>query len=114
MGISLIWGGWGTAICSSTVFFFSRMAEKPIAAVVVDPYSSGRYLLYELKARNIPIVCVRSSLKLGSFFLAAYDKHKDYFSETIDFQEDLQKLLGQLEALPWHAGLAKGSKERFA
>eukprot|EP00667_Euglena_gracilis_P006161 EG_transcript_6213 len=80
------------------------MAEKPIAAVVVDPYSSGRYLLYELKARNIPIVCVRSSLKLGSFFLAAYDKHKDYFSETIDFQEDLQKLLGQLEALPWRIG----------
>jgi hypothetical protein len=74
---------------------------KPIAAVVVDPYSSGRYLLYELKSRNIPIICIRSSLKLGSFFLAAYDKHKDYFAETIDYDENFDHLLAALVAMPY-------------
>eukprot|EP00929_Paragymnodinium_shiwhaense_P040048 TRINITY_DN2093_c0_g1_i1.p1 TRINITY_DN2093_c0_g1~~TRINITY_DN2093_c0_g1_i1.p1 ORF type:complete len:515 (-),score=112.79 TRINITY_DN2093_c0_g1_i1:287-1831(-) len=78
------------------------MLAKQEAVVVVDPYSSGRFVLYELKERGIPIVCVRSSLKLGHFFLAAYDKHKDYFAATIDYEdEDLAALLEQLRRLPY-------------
>eukprot|EP00442_Polarella_glacialis_P010092 CAMPEP_0115054878 /NCGR_PEP_ID=MMETSP0227-20121206/4340_1 /TAXON_ID=89957 /ORGANISM="Polarella glacialis, Strain CCMP 1383" /LENGTH=497 /DNA_ID=CAMNT_0002439405 /DNA_START=36 /DNA_END=1529 /DNA_ORIENTATION=+ len=75
------------------------------AVVVVDPYSSGRFLLYELKARGIPIICVRSCLSLGSFFLRVYDTHRDYFAVTIDFQEeagsDLQQLVDRLVSLPY-------------
>lgn len=74
---------------------------KPAAVVVVDPYSSGRFLLYELKEQGFPIICVRSSLKLGLFFLKHYDKHLDYFAATLDYEEDLQKLISQLGALPY-------------
>jgi len=72
----------------------------PEAAVVVDPYSSGRFLLYELKSRGVPIVCVRSSLNLGSFFLRAYDVHREYFVETIDHQS-LPQLLDAIGSLPY-------------
>mmetsp|Transcript_133755 Transcript_133755/g.286032 ORF Transcript_133755/g.286032 Transcript_133755/m.286032 type:complete len:527 (-) Transcript_133755:541-2121(-) len=81
---------------------FSRQPELsddsavPSAVAVVDPYSSGRYLLYELKERGIPIVCVRSSLQLGSFFLASYETHKDYFVRTIDYNGDLTRLVAAL------------------
>jgi len=74
---------------------------SPSAAVVVDPYSSGRFLLYELKDQGIPIICVRSSLKLGAFFLRAYDANKEYFNETVDYEEDLPKLVEQLKALAY-------------
>jgi len=70
------------------------------AVVVVDPYSSGRFLLYELQGRGVPIICVRSSLNLGSFFLRAYDAHKDYFAETVDY-ESLPQLLDTLGNLPY-------------
>jgi biotin carboxylase len=71
------------------------------AVAVVDPYSSGRYLLYELKKRYVPIVCVRSSLKLGPFFLASYETHKDYFVHTIDHEGDLSSTLAKLTACPY-------------
>lgn len=70
------------------------------AVAVVDPYSSGRYLLYELKKRNVPIVCVRSSLKLGPFFLASYETHKDYFVRTVDYEGDLASTISALRAGP--------------
>eukprot|EP00667_Euglena_gracilis_P005772 EG_transcript_5811 len=72
----------------------------PSAVVVVDPYSSGRYLLCELRDRGLPIICVRSSLKLGPFFLQAYDRHRAFFAATVD-HEDLPSTLAQLQALPY-------------
>jgi len=79
------------------------------AAIVVDPYSSGRYLLYELEPR-MAIICVRSSLKLGSFFLRAYDKNKDYFSATVDHQT-LQQVVDEVRALPYNiVGVFAGSE----
>jgi biotin carboxylase len=69
-------------------------SSKPTAAVVVDPYSSGRFLVYELQQREVPIICVRSSLELSPYFLRVYDSHKHYFAETIDYPE-----LGSIEAL---------------
>jgi biotin carboxylase len=73
------------------------------AAVIVDPYSSGRFLVYELKHRELPIICVRSSLKLGAFFLKAYETHKDYFVETVDYDnfESVQSLVDYLGTLPY-------------
>eukprot|EP00668_Euglena_longa_P004393 GGOE01005148.1.p1 GENE.GGOE01005148.1~~GGOE01005148.1.p1 ORF type:complete len:357 (-),score=112.48 GGOE01005148.1:1133-2164(-) len=75
-------------------------APRPSAVVVVDPYSSGRYLLYELRDRALPIICVRSSLKLGGFFLQAYDKHRALFAATVD-HTDLTSTVAQLQALPY-------------
>eukprot|EP00929_Paragymnodinium_shiwhaense_P040050 TRINITY_DN2093_c0_g1_i3.p1 TRINITY_DN2093_c0_g1~~TRINITY_DN2093_c0_g1_i3.p1 ORF type:complete len:523 (-),score=114.80 TRINITY_DN2093_c0_g1_i3:412-1980(-) len=83
------------------------------AVVVVDPYSSGRFVLYELKERGIPIICVRSSLKVGQYFMKAYDKHKDYFVATLDYQEDkdLAALLEQLRTLSYKViGVIAGSE----
>jgi biotin carboxylase len=45
------------------------------------------------------IICVRSSLNLGSFFLKAYHAQKEYFTATIDF-ESLPQILDRLKALP--------------
>mmetsp|Transcript_46692 Transcript_46692/g.92930 ORF Transcript_46692/g.92930 Transcript_46692/m.92930 type:complete len:525 (+) Transcript_46692:3-1577(+) len=75
--------------------------NSPLEAVaVVDPYSSGRYLLYELKKRGVPVVCVRSSLKLGPFFLASYETHKDHFVRTVDHEADLASTIAALKSGP--------------
>jgi predicted ATP-grasp superfamily ATP-dependent carboligase len=71
-------------------------AKAPTAVALVDPYSSGRYLVYELHKRGIPIVCVRSSLSLGPFFLAAYETHKEYFARTVDYNGDLAATVKEL------------------
>ena len=60
-------------------------APREKAVVVVDPYSSGRYLLYELKERGLNIICVRSSLNLDPYFINAYYAHKDYYCATVDY-----------------------------
>mmetsp|Transcript_89456 Transcript_89456/g.177843 ORF Transcript_89456/g.177843 Transcript_89456/m.177843 type:complete len:563 (-) Transcript_89456:370-2058(-) len=79
------------------------------AAIVVDPYSSGRYLLYELQPR-MAIICVRSSLNLGTFFLKAYDRNKEYFSATVDHQS-LQQVVDEVRALPFSiVGVFGGSE----
>mmetsp|Transcript_16926 Transcript_16926/g.43128 ORF Transcript_16926/g.43128 Transcript_16926/m.43128 type:complete len:551 (-) Transcript_16926:297-1949(-) len=80
------------------------------AVVVVDPYSSGRFLLYELKARKMPIICVRSSLELGAFFLNAYKKNKPYFSKTVDFQ-NMTQLVSDLRGLPYDIVAVFGGSE---
>lgn len=66
------------------------------AVALVDPYSSGKYLVYELHKRGVPIVCVRSSLSLGPFFLAAYETHKEYFVRTVDYNGDLASTVAEL------------------
>lgn len=48
----------------------------------------------------MPIICVRSSLKLGAFFLKAYGTHKDYFAETVDY-ENLTQVMARLKELPY-------------
>jgi len=74
------------------------------AVVVVDPYSSGRFYLYELKKRGLPIIVVRSSLDVSQFFKKVYDTHLEYFDATLDFPElgfDLDTLENALRALPY-------------
>jgi len=62
--------------------------------------------LYELKERGVPIICVRSSLNLGSFFLRVYDSHKEYFEVTLDFEDELgsslERLVSRLGSLPYN------------
>lgn len=74
------------------------------AVVVVDPYSSGRFYLYELKKRGFPIICVRSSLEVSGFFKKVYDTHLEYFTEQLDFptyDSDYDKFAKALKALPY-------------
>jgi len=87
--------------------------QHPSAVVIVDPYSSGRFLVYELKNRELPIICVRSSLKLGAFFLKAYEAHKDYFAETVDYDDfgGLQELVDHIKSLPYSIGAVFGGSE---
>lgn len=66
------------------------------AVAIVDPYSSGRFLAYELAERGVPMVCVRSSLKLDAFFLSSYDTHKGYFVSTVDHDGDLASTVAAL------------------
>jgi len=74
----------------------AKQSKAPVAVAIVDPYSSGKYLVYEMKKRGIPIVCVRSSLMLGPFFIAAYETHKEYFARTVDYTGDLASLVAEL------------------
>jgi len=87
--------------------------EHCTAAVVVDPYSSGRFLLYELKRREMPIICIRSSLQLSPYFLKVYDSHKDYFVETIDYEnlQCLDQLVDHLRAKPYQVVAVFGGSE---
>merc|ERR1719326_2737352 len=63
--------------------------ERVVA--VVDPYSSGRFILDELKAQQWPIVGIQSSQELAGFWLAQFDpalfvktiSHKS-LAETLD------------------------------
>lgn len=70
------------------------------AVVVVDPYSTGRFYLYELKARGFPIICVRSTRSVDPNFAKVYEAHKDYFVTTLDFDDfdDLSELVATLRS----------------
>jgi len=89
------------------------VGKKEGAVAIVDPYSSGRYLVYELHKRGIPMVCVRSSLKLGAFFLGSYETHKQYYVSTVDHSGDVQStasalLAGKHEIMAVMAGCEPG------
>jgi len=73
------------------------------AVVVVDPYSTGRFYLYELKAREIPIICVRSTRNVDAAFSKVYEAHIEYFAETLDFEDfgSVQELVDKLRSLPF-------------
>jgi len=83
---------------------FQKQSEVPAAqggnpaVAIVDPYSSGRYLVYELHRRGVPMVCVRSSLKLGDFFLSSYESHKHHYAATVDHGGDVQSTIAALRA----------------
>jgi len=79
--------------------------KRQDAVVVVDPYSSGRFYLYELKKRGYPIICVRSTFEVSHFFKKVYDSHMQYFDEHLDFPDygdDMDKLIKDLSALPYN------------
>ncbi|CAD7925593.1 unnamed protein product [Amoebophrya sp. A120] len=61
--------------------------------VVVDPYSSGKYLVQELKDQSWPMVAIQSSMELAPFWLQQLESQ--YFVECI-VHESLEKTLEQL------------------
>lgn len=74
------------------------------AAVVVDPYSSGKYLLLELAKRNIPIIAVRSTTKMSNQFLRSHEDNSRLFSEMLEFEDipgGLVQLVQTLKMLPY-------------
>merc|ERR1719313_563620 len=80
-----------------------RDERQEDAVVVVDPYSSGRFYLYELAKRGYPIVVVRSSLEVGAYFKKVFDGHKEYFAEVLDFPDysSVEELQEALATLPY-------------
>lgn len=48
-------------------------SAKAKAVVVVDPYSSGRYMVQELQQQQWPMIGIQSSQDLAGFWLAQYD-----------------------------------------
>ncbi|CAD7965782.1 unnamed protein product [Amoebophrya sp. A25] len=68
-------------------------AEKQTVVVVVDPYSSGKYLVQELKDQGWPMVAIQSALELAPFWLQQLEP--DHFVETFahtTIEETLKKL----------------------
>jgi len=83
------------------------------AAVVVDPYSSGRYLLEELEKRGVAIIAIRSSQFLGTQFMKSHDANKVFFAEFLEFEdmESLVALAEKVRALPFNIlGVFAGSE----
>merc|ERR1712224_581755 len=63
--------------------------------VVVDPFSSGRYLVHELQQLRWPMVAVQSSQDLASFWLDQHDPK--LFLKTIN-HESLAKTVAILDS----------------
>jgi len=78
------------------------------AVVVVDPYSTGRFYLYELKARGFPIIAVRSTRAVDPIFAKVYEAHKNYFAATLDFEDfdNVLALATKLRSLPFKSLVA--------
>jgi biotin carboxylase len=65
--------------------------NKQQVVVIVDPYSSGRYLVQELQQQQWPIVGIQSSFDLADFWLAQYDE--SLFVKTVRHSTLEQTLL---------------------
>lgn len=70
--------------------------ETPVVAVV-DPYSSGRLLVDDLKDRCVPMVAVRSTLDLADFWIQMLQPEK--FVAVVDHNGNLQETMNKLHDL---------------
>merc|ERR1719277_1416418 len=98
---------------ASTRYELEPKQGPPDAAVVVDPYSSGKYLLLELEKRGIPIICVRSSSNLGPQFLRSHAANSRFWVEMLEFEDfaGIPELVKALQALPYSiVGVFGGSE----
>ena len=68
----------------------------PVVAVV-DPYSSGRQLVAELKAQDYEVIAVRSSLALDESFLKSWEPQ--HFSTVLTIGTDEDAMIECAEAL---------------
>eukprot|EP00401_Gymnodinium_catenatum_P027786 CAMPEP_0117529050 /NCGR_PEP_ID=MMETSP0784-20121206/37633_1 /TAXON_ID=39447 /ORGANISM="" /LENGTH=452 /DNA_ID=CAMNT_0005325361 /DNA_START=74 /DNA_END=1432 /DNA_ORIENTATION=- len=83
------------------------------AAIVVDPYSSGKYLLIVLESRGVPVIAVRSSTKMAKLFQGSHAANKRFFAEEIEFEDlqGLEDLVEAVKALPYNVmGVLPGSE----
>jgi len=67
---------------------------KPEVVVIVDPYSSGQYLVQEFERQLWPMVGVQSSQELAGFWLAQFDEGQ--FAASVQ-HKDLKSTLKQLQ-----------------
>merc|ERR1719277_2439914 len=98
---------------ASTRYELEPKQGPPDAAVVVDPYSSGKYLLLELEKRGIPIICVRSSSNLGPQFLRSHAANSRFWVEMLEFEDfsGIPALVKALQAMPYSiVGVFGGSE----
>jgi len=70
-------------------------SDRTRVVVVVDPYSSGKYLVQELKEQCWNMVAVQSSLDLAEFWLEQLDQ--DQFISVVQ-HKDLATTMRELEA----------------
>lgn len=89
----------------------SQVSET--AVVVVDPYSTGRFYLYDLKARGMNIICVRStSVGVDPLYTKVFEAHRDYYCEVLDADkfDSMDEFVKQLRSLPYDiAAVVPGS-----
>lgn len=69
-------------------------SEKSPHVVVVDPYSSGMYVVQELQLQQVPMIGVQSSQEMSQFWLDQYDE--TLFEYTIK-HETLEKTVAELQ-----------------
>lgn len=81
----------------------SPVEQRQRIVVIVDPYSSGRYLVHELQHQQWPMVGVQSSQDLADFWLSQYDE--SLFVKTIR-HESLEKTVAGLAEFDVEAVLA--------
>jgi len=81
-----------------------QVAPQTAAVVVVDPYSSGKYLLQELEQRGMPMIAVRSTTKMSQQFLRSHETNRRFFVEVFEFEEmtgGMKQLADSLGSLPY-------------
>jgi len=71
------------------------------AVVVVDPYSSGKYLLADLATQNMPIIAVRSTRMMAQQFLKSHEANQHFFAAFLEFDEMVGGLPQPYHALPY-------------
>jgi len=65
--------------------FADNVGKK--AVIVVDPYSSGKYLLADLEQRGMPIIAVRSTTQMANQFLRSHEANSPFFCEMLEFED---------------------------
>jgi len=78
-------GGKSAGYASATTDRVPSKDKKKQVVVIVDPYSSGRFLVSELKSQQWKMVCIQSSQDLADFWLAQMEPEN--FVENIRHQD---------------------------
>eukprot|EP00930_Biecheleria_cincta_P044580 TRINITY_DN3067_c0_g1_i1.p1 TRINITY_DN3067_c0_g1~~TRINITY_DN3067_c0_g1_i1.p1 ORF type:complete len:453 (+),score=71.92 TRINITY_DN3067_c0_g1_i1:67-1425(+) len=74
------------------------------AVVVVDPYSSGKYLLHEFENLGVTMIAVRSTTKMSKQYLRSHDTNLRFFVKVLEFEDmagGVQQLVDSLGSLPY-------------
>lgn len=72
-----------------------KQSSPTPVVVIVDPYSSGKYIVQELHDQAWKMVAVQSSLEMADFWLNQLEP--EYFEEVILFQGCMEETLEKLK-----------------
>lgn len=90
-------GGYGSSLVPGAPKARTRVV------IIVDPYSSGRYLVHELASLRWPMVGIQSSLELAPFWLKQFDASlfvKSIQHESLEATIDALKEFEVVSVLP--------------